>query len=354
MPNILDNIEKIRKLDKSNVLGSIDALADQARHAWEDASQVSVDINNIKNIVIAGMGGSGIGPDIIKHLFKDKLEVPLEVIHSYNLPNYANHETLVVLSSYSGNTEEVLSCAKQAEEKKCQVLAICAGGELAKLAKEKNIAHYLIDPKHNPSNQPRMAIGYSVFGILGLLNQAKLINVSEDEINDVISEIINISEKCHAKTKQEDNQAKLLAFEALQRRPILVASEFLQGAVHASVNQLNENAKVFADFKVVPEINHHLLEGLKFPDSNQDSHLFIFINSNLYLKRNQKRIKLTQQVVEQNNIETLVINLEASSKLTQIFELITLMAYTGLYLAALEGIDPSPITFVDWFKKELY
>ena len=116
---------------------------------------------------------------------------------------------------------------------------------------------------------------------------------------------------------------------------------------------ISENAKIFADYKVIPEINHHLMEGLQFPRTNPLHHVFLFINSELYRERIQKRMRLTQEVVEQNEIETIHIDLTSDTKLTQVFELITLMAYTGFYLSILEGLNPSPIPFVDSFKEAL-
>ncbi len=352
--NILDSREEIAKLDESNVLGSIEALADQVRHAWETTQALEFELDDdIDNVVIAGMGGSALGPDVFKHLFVDRLEVPFEIYNGYDLPAYVDDETLVVLSSYSGTTEEVLSCATQAKEAGAQVMVIAAGGKLAEIAEQENYPIYRIDPVHNPSNQPRMAIGYAIAGLIGLLVKAGLVTISQTEIEEVINTIIATSEKLSPETSQEENKAKLLAFSTIERRPILVASEFLVGAVHTATNQFNENAKIFADYKVVPELNHHLMEGLQFPKSNDGSHFFIFFRSNLYQPRNQKRIKLTQEVVEKNDIETMYIELRSPSKLTQAFEVIALMAYTNFYVAMLEGINPAPIPFVDWFKDEL-
>ncbi|MFH2118252.1 MAG: bifunctional phosphoglucose/phosphomannose isomerase [Candidatus Paceibacterota bacterium] len=352
--SILDSREEIAKLDKSNMLGSIEALADQVRHAWETIQLIKFPSSgNIYNVVVAGMGGSALGADVFKHLYADQLPEPFEIYNGYNLPAYVDNETLVILSSYSGGTEETLSCAAQAKEMGAQVAVITAGGKLAEIAEQENYPTFLIDPVHNPSNQPRMAIGYAITGLIGLLVKAGLLELTDTEIEEVITTIIRTAEKLGPETAQDDNQAKILAFTSLERRPILVASEFLVGAAHAATNQFNENAKIFADFKVVPELNHHLMEGLRFPGSNALSHVFLFFNSSLYLARNQKRMKLTQEIVEQNHIDTLAVDLQASTKLTQVFELITLMAYANFYVAILEGIDPSPIPFVDQFKEEL-
>jgi len=352
--NILDELKEIQKLDRQNMLSSIDELHKQITHAWEEAVKTQfIASHKIQNVVIAGMGGSGLGADVIKTVFKNELKIPLDFIHSYTLPGYVNKQTLVVLASYSGGTEEIIECHTQAADKGAKIMVISAGGELAKIADAFNYPIYLIDPKFNPSNQPRMAIGYAVFGTIALLSKAGVIRVNQTQVQEVVTAIKNVQKKCNQVVNQEKNPAKQLAWEMLNRRPILVAAEHLEGAVHTSVNQFNENAKIFADYKIIPEINHHLMEGLGHPDTNEQSHLFVFIDSKLYLQRNQARLKLTKQVVEKNHLQTKVVKLKANSHLAQAFESITLFAYTNFYLSMLEGIDPSPIPFVDWFKDEL-
>jgi glucose/mannose-6-phosphate isomerase len=352
--SILDSREQIAALDKSNMIGSIESLADQVKHAWEDVKKLSANYpEEIKQVVVVGMGGSALGADVFRHLFKTSLNIPFEVYNSYQLPAYINKNTLVIVSSYSGTTEEPLNCIEQAVQKKSQLACITAGGELAEIAKKSNYLTYTIDPVHNPSNQPRMALGYALVGLFGLMNAAGITHITDEEIDQTITTIIRTSETLGVETTKEENQAKLLAFSTIERRPVFVGSEFLVGGLHVAANQWNENAKMFADYKVVPEINHHLLEGLKFPKSNALNHLFIFFQSNLYLEKNQKRINITQQIVEENDIETIKIELVSETKLSQVFELITIMSFTGFYISILEGLDPSPIPFVDMFKAEL-
>ncbi|MEA2056791.1 MAG: SIS domain-containing protein [Patescibacteria group bacterium] len=353
-PEIINSLEEIKKIDQSNVLGSIEALADQIKHGWKEANAVQFTPSaDIKNVVVTGMGGSGLGPDVARHLFKEKLVYPLEVINSYSLPGYVDQHTLVILSSYSGNTEEVLSCAQKAIEKDCQLMAITSGGKLQKITQDNDIPTYIIDPKYNPSNQPRMAIGYALAGMMGLLNQAGIIEVKQQEIEQAMQATITTLEECRVAQKTNNNPAKNLALMCVDRRPILVGAEFLIGATHVSANQFNENAKTFVDYKVIPEINHHLMEGLRLPKSNKLDTLFLFFNSNLYHERNQKRVDLTKQAVEKQDIQTLTIDLHAQSKIGQVFELITLMAFANFYLAIINKINPSLVPTVDWFKEQL-
>lgn len=352
--SIIDSREKIAELDKSNMIGSIDALGKQIEHAWEDLKSVSfTPKNEIRNVVVSGMGGSALGADVIRHLFKEELKVPLYVNRTYSLPAFVDTHTLVVLSSYSGTTEEVIAASAEAEARNAQIMVICAGGALLELAKSKGYAYYQIDPVHNPSEQPRMAIGYSVFGTIGLLEKAGLLSISDQDVSDVVATIHKQVEACTVEVAGESNPAKALAYLMLDRQPIITVAEFLEGAAHVSANQHNENAKAYVNYKVVPEINHHLMEGLRFPKSNTSTHVFVFVNSVLYPPKVSLRMKLTQQIVEDNQIETTSVPLQASSKLSQAFEMISLFSYCSFYLAMLEGIDPSPIPFVDAFKDEL-
>jgi glucose/mannose-6-phosphate isomerase len=352
--NLIDSLEKIQTIDKQNVLGSIEALADQIRQAWQETQALEIKLSTTpSNITVAGMGGSALGADVIKHAFKDELTVPFNIINDYTLPGYINENSLVILSSYSGGTEEVLSCAQQAQEKKAQVLFITQGGELAKFAQENNYQGYIIKPDYNPSDQPRMAIGYAIVGLMGLLNKAKLISIKDKEIEQIVEAILTSMHQCSVEKPVDENPAKTMAYTLVDRRPNLIAAEFLTGAAHVACNQFNENSKTFANYYQIPEINHHLLEGLKLPFSNKNDNFFVFFNSKLYHFKNQKRMSLTQEAVDKYEIETMMINLKSETKLTQIFELITLMAYANFYLSILNKINPSEIPIVDWFKEKL-
>lgn len=352
--SILDDRKAIAKLDKSNMLGSIEALGKQIRHAWDDTQKLSFTATDqIRNVVVAGMGGSGLGADVIKTLFKEVLPVPFDFVHSYTLPAYVNQNTLIILSSYSGTTEEVLACAPLAEKAKAQIMVIAATGDLERWAQEKQYTYYKINPTHNPSNQPRMAIGYAVFGMIGLLAKAGILQLEKADIDGVIATVEDVLKHNTVEVLGEENPAKALAYSMMDRKPFIVAAEFLEGAAHVATNQHNENAKALVDYKIVPEINHHLMEGLRFPKSNSSYHVFVFVNSQLYDQRVQIRMGVTQKIVDQQEIDTISVPMKAKTKLQQVFELITLFSFSGFYLSMLEGIDPSPIPFVDQFKEEL-
>ncbi len=351
---ILDSREKIKALDKSNVLGTVEVLANQIEQVWQEIKQLKIDpkYKNFKNIVSVCMGGSGLGIDIIKNCYKDSLSVPLDIVNDYNLPNYVNSDTLVILSSYSGATEEVLSCALEAKQKGAKIIVIAAGGKLLELAQTENYLSYKINPIHNPCNQPRMAIGYSVFCQLGIFHQLGLINLTDSLVGNIVSHLKATNPKL-APERVENNPAKYLSYSALDKMIVIVSAQHLIGAAHTFNNQLNENAKNFSINLVVPEMNHHFLESMTFPTHLKDNLLFFVINSSFYHPRIQKRMILAKELIEKSGCIAELIMVTAPTKLEQIWELIQLGSYTNFYLSMLNGIDPAPIPSVDWFKKQM-
>lgn len=355
MQNILDNLQKIAKLDKSNLGNSASELHLQIQQTWSELSMLKLDkkYKNIKNVVINGMGGSAIGGHIIKSLYKSEMKIPIEVISSYSLPENINKNSLVILSSYSGNTEEPLFSAELAIKRKAKILGITSGGKLKKLCEKNNIPYFLINPKHNSCGQPRMGLGYSIVGQLGLLSKCGIIKISKKEINAIIKHLENLNKTWGVENLTQNNEAKKIATELYQKIIILVGSEFLSGNVHAFSNQLNEGSKTFATYFILPEINHHLMEGLAHPKNNSKILKFLFFNSKLYHTRNQKRYEITKDVVVKNNITFVEYLPTGKTKLEQSFEILLLGSYVNFYLAMLNNIDPSLIPWVDYLKKHL-
>lgn len=353
--NILDDFEEIKKIDKANVYGSIQALAEQCLHAWEDIEKIQVPENyrNFKNIIACGMGGSSLGAHVIQALFQDRLKIPLVLLRDYELPAFANQDSLVILSSYSGTTEEVVNCAQEAISRNLKCFGVSIGGKIEEIAQEKNFPFYKINPKFNPSGQPRMAIGYSVFGQIAIFAKLGLIEVNKSQVIQLVDFLKIQDKKYNLEVPQAENQTKQLATEVKDKIINLVAAEHLQGALHVFNNQLNENAKNFSNYFYIPELNHHLMEGLKNPDSLKENSIFLFFESELYREEIQKRFKITREVVQKNGLAIETINLETKTELEQCFELIGFGAYVNFYLAILYRINPAPIPWVDFFKAEL-
>lgn len=353
--SILDSRAEIQTIDTLNALGSIEQLGSQVQQIWEDSKTLQFDENyrQIKNVVVAGMGGSALGTHVIQTVFKDELHFPVLVVPDYELPSFVNSETLVIASSYSGTTEETLAAVQDAHKKGAKIAGITSGGKLADFLRSNNYPAIVFETTYNPCNSPRMALGYSVFGQIALFAQAGLLKVTETEYRAVLETIADAHMRMGIDVSQEKNVAKILAFEMHDRIPVVMIAEHLEGVAHVFANQINENAKTYSEYRVVPELNHHLMEGLQFPESNGSNLLFVAVHSDLYVTGNQRRMELTEQVLEKNKIEYRELTLTSKTKLEQAFELLVLGSYSSFYLALLNNQNPTPNPWVDWFKAEL-
>ncbi|MBT4433343.1 SIS domain-containing protein [Candidatus Falkowbacteria bacterium] len=348
------NQKTIQKLDKKNMYSSIASLSSQCKQVLEEQNSIKIPSNykNIDNIIVSGMGASNLGGYIIKNLYKQELKVPIEIVKDYNLPNYVNKKTLCIISSYSGTTEETLSTLKEARKKGAKIFIITTGGKLNKFALKYKIPSYIFEPKNNPCNEPRMGLGYSIFGQIIIFNKLGLLKITNKEFKSVIKTIKKFNNKFNIENKK-NNYSLEVAKKIHNKIPIVIGSEILLGNIHAFNNQINENAKNFSTRMELPNINHHLLEGLREPKSNQKNLCFIFLNSHLYHKRNQKRYEITKKVIKKNKINFTEYSLSSKTKLDQVFEALVFGSYASFYLAMLNKINPSPVPFVDFFKKEI-
>ncbi len=336
----------IQRLDTLNILGSIRALPDQCAQVISEMAQAIVpsSCNLVNNIVISGMGGSALGGRVIASLERQTLKVPIVVSTEYHLPNFANEKTLVIVSSYSGETEETLSAIAEARSRDCQIFVLTTGGKLGELVKQFSLPHYLLNPLHNPSHQPRMSLGYEVTAMLALLARCQLIHPLKD-----LSRLPDF-----LRSRQSVTNHKLLAQNLVGRIPVFLVSEHLKGAAHAAKNQLNENAKTFAVVFDLPEANHHLMEGLAHPSSNPENLAVVMIDSPHYHPEVRKRYPLTRQIITKHHIPVYDLPIAGPNPVFEALDVIQSGAYLAYYLSQEYGIDPGPIPWVDWFKDELH
>ncbi len=351
----LDDFQQVKRLDASNVYDSVEQLAKQCSHAWEDAGKISVpdDYKKIDKIIMTGMGGSGLGARIIESVYGLGLKYPLIRLNDYDLPDWVDEKTLVICSTFSGTTEETIQNANQAEAKKAKWMAIASGSQLIELAKKAGVPYYQIVPTYNPSKQPRLAVGYSVIGQLIMVSKSGAFDFAKKEIELLTAAMKKVVEANNINVPIKNNQAKQIANKLFQKKIAFVASRHLVGAVHTTNNQSNENSKNFSTQFDIPELNHHLMEGLRYPDSNKKDLIFFFVESDLYPERIKKRYGITEDVVKKNQVEFVVYKPQATDHLSQVFEFLQFGGYVSFYLAMLNGLDPAAIPWVDYFKIKL-
>ena len=339
----------------SLILQSIKLFPSQVNQAWGDIDALSLPENfsDIQNVIVAGMGGSALGARAVDSLIVDRVRVPLEVFTEYKLPNYANEKTLVVISSYSGSTEETISCIYDAINRNCKIFGITTGGKLSEILTGENLPRYIFEPKNNPSKQPRMAVGYPLGALLALFSKINLITLSREDLDGAISKMQEVISDCDENSSLPDNLAKSYAKKIYGKIPVLVASEHLVGTAHSIKNMLNESAKTFSILFDLPELNHHLMEGLRYPLENKKILYFIFFNSNLYSENVKKRYPLTSEVVGKNGIEYSLYSPFADTKISQVFSTYVFGEFLVYYLSRQYSVDPLEIPWVDYFKAQL-
>ncbi len=353
--NILDDRKRINQLDTGHSYESIRNLPNQCQAAWDDVKSLNFpsSYSTASSIIFSGMGGSAYGGRIIKNLYFDKLNVPVDVISDYHIPKYANKNTLVIAASYSGSTEETISCISDALRIGCKIIGISMGGKLFDLLSKENKPVYKFNPVYNPSLQPRMGQGYMQIGQIAILKKLGFLILSEQEFECVIKDMNGSLPDIDVETPQKNNIAKQLACSFQNKIVNIIGAEFLEGAIHSIRNPFHETGKHFANYYILPELNHHLMEGLSYPENNKENLSFFLIESDLYTDRIKKRIVLTQDVIKKNNIEVMTLKLKSDSPIGQVFELIQIGSFISFYIAMLHNINPVKIPWVDYFKDKL-
>lgn len=343
------------KLDSLHVYESILGLPHQIEQAWIEAGSQTLHTkcHLAKNICLAGMGGSALPGRIIRSLDQYILNVPLEIVTNYRLPAYVNKDSLAILSSYSGNTEETLSCGEDALARKAKIFCLTTGGSLLKFAKQNHLDHYQIVPKFNPSNQPRLGLGYSIVGVFAVLSRCGFINFDERDATQIRSLLDDLTPIFAKDTPEEKNSAKALAVRLQNRALIFISANHLNGTVHAVKNMINENSKTFAAAFDLPELDHHFLEGMSFPKNLKDIVHFVLIASDHYPKIIQRRLTITRQLLSQHGFTSTIIRPESGHPNLQVFETLYFGSFLSYYLAMLSHTNPGPIPSVDYLKTEL-
>lgn len=340
------NREEIRKLDPKNVYDSTGMLASQCEQIWQDAKTLSFpqQYKEVKNIVICGMGGSAYGAHVALTLLKDQLTLPLVLVSDYTLPAFVDNNTLVVLTSYSGTTEECVQAGEKALKRNAKVVVLSSGGKLQQMMTEHSLPGLIFNTQFNPSGQPRLGTGYIVLGTAALFARLGFLTISDETVSQAIAEL---------KAAQEAIQKNAIdiAQKLLGTIPVVFAAEFLEGNAHIIRNQFNETAKSFSAYSELPELNHHLMEGLKNPPDKKLS--VLFLDSTLYSPILQKRITLTKDVVTKNTVPVLSYQVDGSTPLSQMMNALSFGGYITIYLGLLYGLDPSLIPWVDYFKHQL-
>jgi glucose/mannose-6-phosphate isomerase len=340
-----------QKLDPANMLDEIRGLPEQLESAWElGLAQPNPSAEAVDRVIIAGMGGSAIGADLVAAYLAPQCRVPIFVHRDYDLPAWATGEnTLVIASSHSGNTEETLSAAHAAAQRGCQVLAISTGGKLAEWANSLGFLHW----RFEHAGQPRAAVGYS-FGLL-LAAFTRLGRATEPgaELEDCLQAMRSQRAELDAQVPDTRNLAKRLAGQLIGRYVTVMGSDLLAPVARRWKGQLSEVAKAWAQFEFLPEADHNTLAGIVNPEPRLNELVVLFLQSPSDHPRNRLRSELTRKIFMLQGIATDFVNARGASRLAHLWTALQLGDYIAYYLAMAYQVDPTPVEMIESLKQEM-
>lgn len=346
---VIESVERIRAADPGNMLERIKDLPKQVRDAWAiaRAAQLPPAHGDVRNITVAGMGGSAIGGDLAAALLAGELKVPMSVHRDYGLPAYVGRDSLVIASSYSGNTEESLSSFEEAQRRGARVLVLTTGGKIAELARA---AKYPVITFSYPA-QPRAALGYSLGLVLGALTRLGFVRDLSADIDAALADLAKLEERVHEGARTND--AKKLAIELYGRIIFAYGGGVLGVMARRVKGQWNENAKNWGAFDVLPELNHNGVVGFPHPDIARDALTVLLLRSDRDNPRHKLRFDVTRELLDRASIPHQTLQFSGASMLSEVLQLTLFTDYVSFYVALLNGVDPSPVKSIDYLKERL-
>jgi len=347
----LNDHEKFPELDSQRMLAEIQGLPEQLGTAWQEASGFPLEeYRGIQQVIVAGMGGSAIGADLVKAYIAPLSKVSLQVHRDYDLPAWADGpETLVIASSHSGNTEETRSAMEAALMRGCRLLAVTTGGKIAELAGQQDVNLWTF----NHRGQPRAAVGYSFALLLNAFYRLNFIPDPGIELQDAIKEMDKQRALLAPQLPDHQNPAKRLAGQLIDRWVSVFGADLLAPVARRWKGQISEVAKAWGQFEDLPEADHNTLAGVVNPEEVLMKTIALFLKSSHNHPRNQRRIDLTNKNLMLEGISTDLIDASGSSRLAQMWSLIQFGDYTAYYLAMAYNVDPTPVAAIENLKKEL-
>lgn len=344
-------------LDDDNVLkqrdphGALGIIADQWQQvqfqaAIEDGSH---DGRTLTRVVFVGMGGSALGAMLAKDWLSTQLHVPLEVVRSYDLPAYVDDQTLVIASSYSGNTEETLSCLQQARDKSAQVAIIASSGKLVEVARHQSIAHVLL-PQGIPQ---RMAMFYMLRSLVALLVNFGVAPISVlEEIASAADFLRDETAKWVQSVSVDKNEAKQLALLAVGKTPVIYGGALTGSLAYKWKISWNETAKNLAFYNQYPEFNHNEFMGWTSHPIEKPFVIFDLISNHEH-PQILRRFEISDRLLSGQRPKAHPIHLRGETILQQLLWGCILADYASTYTAILNGVDPVPVPLIEKLKKEL-
>ncbi len=348
-PTVIETVDAIRRADVSNMLDRIKELPKQLRdaRAITRAATLPSHYGDVRQIVVLGMGGSAIGADLAAALLAGELRVPMTVHRDYGLPAYVGRDTLVIASSFSGNTEETLSGFAEARARGARILVLTTGGALKEQAEAAGIPVLTFSYKA----QPRAALGYSLGLVLGVLDRLGFVRDRGPDVEGAIADLAKLEERVHEGARTND--AKALALELYGKIPFIYGAGTLGVMARRVKGQFNENAKSWSAFDVLSELNHNAVVGFPNPPTARGALVVLCLESGRDDPRQKLRFAVTKELLDRAGVPHRTLSFPGSSLLSEVLQLVLFTDYLTFYLALLNGADPSEVAAIDYLKGRL-
>jgi glucose/mannose-6-phosphate isomerase len=335
----------IQKYDTENQFKVLKDSYKQIASAWNN----KIDLSDLKreefsSIVFCGLGGSAISGDLLIDYLSVELSIPFSVVRGYDIPSFANNNTLIIISSYSGNTEETISCFNQAIKKDCKIIAITSGGKIEAEAKKNKIPIVKIESGF----QPRYALGLSFFSLMKVMQELGFINEEKN-----VKSITDLWQRRGEEYSNENNISFRIAEQLTGFIPVIYSAAFLSSAGYRFKCQLNENSKLHAFHHNIPEMNHNEIIGWESYKEKIFHAKIIYLLDKEYHSQNLKRFSILKEILSKQKLDILTLESNEADKKVRIMDLIFLCDWITFYAAVLRGYNPSEIDFIHQMKKSL-
>jgi glucose/mannose-6-phosphate isomerase len=345
----LDSYSQIEKVDTGNMISIITAFPEMVEEAAKDYV-FSLKKKEFKNVVVCGMGGSAISGELVLSLISKHLKVPFQIVRDYSLPAYVDPSTLLIAISYSGNTEETLSCVKFGITRGAEIVAITSGGNLGSLCREKKIPFISI----RAGLPPRQAVPYIFFPLMNILIKEGLIPDLVTPLQKELFVLKNLKTETAPVRREKQNIAKQIAKKLYQKIPIIFGSCGLTSGVSLRWKcQLNENSKVTSHSVNFPELNHNETVNLSYLQKGKHPFVLMILRDEEDHERIKKRIEITKSLIGQNFQGIIDVASRGKCPLARLLSLVYFGDIISYYLSILNEYVPMAIDVIDKLKKEM-
>jgi glucose/mannose-6-phosphate isomerase len=347
--SVLDEIGEIEKIDKSNMLSFCVEAPKHYREAARMGEKISLAYSKPSNIVVAGMGGSAIGGELVKDWARDRMPLPIEVNREYSLPAYVGKKSLVLIASYSGETEESLSAFLQAVRSGCMIHCISSGGSLMEFAKKLGVP-YLRIPSGMP---PRAALPYLFVPMLLSLEKLNLVSSVSESLKEAVRILKRVSGENSPEEPGKNNFSKTLASNIGETVPVVYGFGIYRGVAQRLKQQFNENSKIPSKWEVFPELNHNEIVGWEESGKLAKNFSIILIRDENEPAEIRSGIETTKTLMFSNQSKIFEVWSQGKSDLSRMLSAVCVGDFTSVYLAILRKVDPTPVKTIALLKDRM-